>query len=50
MEKASDLIKNEEVEVEMMSDNTMHRLIEYLHSVGWSDEQIVKLLEYIASK
>jgi len=43
-------IGNERTDAEMMSDSTMKKLIEYLHSVGWSDSQIVGLLEYIASK
>ena len=37
-------------DVEMMSDNTLKRLIEYLKSKGWSDMQIVELLNYITSK
>ena len=41
---------NREDVVEMMSDKTLKRLIEYLKSVGWSDSQIVKLLNYIAEK
>ena len=43
-------IENERIDVEMMSDSTLKKLIEYLHSVGWSDIQIVELLDYIASK
>ena len=35
-------------DAEMMSDTTLKRLIEYLKSVGWSDTEIVKLLDYIA--
>lgn len=50
MQKANDLINREGVEIEMMSDNTLRKLIEYLKSVGWSDTEIVKLLDYIASK
>ena len=42
--------KNERNDVEMMSDGTMARLLEYLKKIGWSDTDIVKLLEYIASK
>lgn len=37
-------------DVEMMSDGTLKRLIEYLESVGWSDKQIVELLRYVAGK
>ena len=37
-------------DAEMMSDTTLKRLIEYLKSVGWSDSEIVKLLDYIAGK
>ena len=37
-------------DAEMMSDKTLKRLIEYLKSVGWSDSEIVKLLDYIAEK
>ena len=37
-------------DTEMMSDATLKRLIEYLKSVGWSDSQIVELLDYIAGK
>ena len=43
-------IENERTDVEMMSNGTLKKLIEYLHSVGWSDSQIVELLDYIASK
>lgn len=50
MEKASDLNIHEGVDTEMMSDSTLKKLIDYLKSVGWSDTQIVSLLEYIASK
>ena len=39
-----------EDDVEMMSDKTLKRLMDYLKSVGWSDSQIVKLLNYIAEK
>lgn len=35
---------------EMMSDKTLKRLMDYLKSVGWSDSEIVKLLNYIAEK
>ena len=41
---------NERIDAEMMSDSTLKRLIEYLKSVGWTDSEIVKLLEYIAEK
>ena len=41
---------NERTDAEMMSDSTLKKLIEYLHHVGWSDSQIVELLDYIASK
>lgn len=34
----------------MMSDATVHRLIEYLQTVGWSADQIVDLLNYITDK
>ena len=37
-------------DVEMMSDSTLKRLMDYLKSVGWSDSQIVELLDYIAKK
>ncbi len=37
-------------EKEMMSDTTLKKLIEYLKKQGWSDNQIVSLLEYIADK
>lgn len=30
-----------------MTVSELNRLIEYLHSIGWSDSEIVKLLEYI---
>lgn len=38
------------IDAEMMSDVTLKRLIEYLKSVGWTDGEIVELLEYIADK
>lgn len=41
---------HERDDVEMMSDGTLKRLIDYLKSIGWTDTEIVKLLEYIASK
>ena len=47
---AETIINNERVDVEMMSDATLARLIEYLKQIGWSDSEIVKLLSYIASK
>ena len=51
MQKANDHeITKERNDAEMMSDGTLKRLIEYLHSVGWSDSQIVQLLDYIAGK
>lgn len=50
MEKANDFINNERGDSEMMSDSTLQKLIEYLKKVGWTDAEIVKLLEYIASK
>lgn len=37
-------------DVQMMSDTTLKRLIEYLKSIGWSDTEIVNLLNYIADK
>lgn len=37
-------------DAEMMSDGTLKRLMDYLKSVGWSDSQIVALLDYIAGK
>lgn len=48
--KKTDGNETERNDAEMMSDATLKRLIEYLKSVGWSDTQIVKLLDYIASK
>ena len=48
--KKTDSNETERDDVEMMSDATLKRLIEYLKSVGWSDTQIVKLLDYIAGK
>ena len=47
---ADDFNLEREDEVEMMSDRAMKRLIEYLKSIGWSDTQIVNLLDYVASK
>lgn len=48
----ADFLKYQEegADVEMMNDSTLKRLIEYLKSVGWSDTEIVKLLDYITSK
>ena len=37
-------------DAEMMSDGTLKRLMDYLKSVGWSDSQIVALLDYIVCK
>ena len=39
---------NEGDDAPMMSDKTMKRLIEYLKKIGFSDAEIVKLLEYIS--
>ena len=37
--------------MEMMSDTTLHKLIEYLQAVEkWPSDKIVKLLEYISAK
>lgn len=47
---AESINTNERIDAEMMSDSTLKRLIEYLKSVGWTDSEIVKLLEYIAEK
>lgn len=36
-------------DAEMMSDSTLSKLIEYLKTVkGWTDSEIVALLEHIA--
>ncbi len=49
--KRADVCNTErEDDVEMMSDGTLKRLIEYLKSNCWTDTEIVKLLDYIASK
>lgn len=32
-----------------MNDAELARLIDYLKSKGWTDEEIVKLIHYIAS-
>lgn len=50
LQKANDFNVDEGVDVEMMSDSTMNKLIKYLRSIGWSESQIVTLLEYITSK
>lgn len=51
MEKANDHeINQERTDAEMMSDGTLKRMIEYLKSVGWSDTQIVQMLDYVAGK
>ena len=42
--------KQEGDDAEMMSDATLKRLIEYLKSIGWTDAEIVRLLDYIAGK
>mgnify|MGYP006924627345 CR=1 FL=1 len=35
-------------DAEMMSDSTLHKMIEYLKSVkGWTDAEIVELLKHI---
>ena len=47
---AESINTNERIDAERMSDSTLKRLIEYLKSVGWTDSEIVKLLEYIAEK
>lgn len=50
MQKADTFNNYEGVDAEMMSDATLKKLIDYLKSVGWSDAQIVSLLDYIATK
>lgn len=38
-------------DAEMMSDSTLQALLEYLRTVkGWTDTEIVELLEYITKK
>ena len=35
-------------DAEMMSDSTLHKMIEYLKSVkGWTDAEIVEMLKHI---
>lgn len=47
MKKADELQKMGD-DAEMMSDSTLHKMIEYLKSVkGWTDAEIVELLENI---
>ena len=50
MKRADVCNTDREDDVEMMSDGTLKKLIEYLKSIGWSDTQIVELLDYITSK
>lgn len=50
MKRADGCNTSEGVDVEMMSDGTLKRLIEYLKSIGWNDSQIVSLLDYVAGK
>lgn len=50
MKRAGVCNTDREDDAEMMSDKTLKRLMEYLKSVGWSDSEIVKLLDYIAEK
>ena len=48
----ADFLKTQEkgADAEMMSDKTLKRLMDYLRSIGWSDSEIVKLLDYVAEK
>ncbi|MBQ2735513.1 MAG: hypothetical protein IJF33_06740 [Clostridia bacterium] len=50
MKRADVCNTDREDDVEMMSDGTLKRLLDYLKSVGWSDSEIVKLLDYVAGK
>ena len=50
MERAVVCNTDREDDAEMMSDGTLKRLIDYLKAQGWSDSQIVELLDYIAGK
>ena len=50
MKRADVCNTDREDDVEMMSDGTLKRLMDYLKSVGWSDSEIVKLLDYVAGK
>lgn len=50
MKKADVCNTGREDDVEMMSDKTLKRLMDYLKSIGWSDSDIIKLLDYIAEK
>lgn len=50
MAESREKITNIGDDAEMMSDGTLKRLMDYLKSVGWSDSQIVALLDYIAGK
>lgn len=35
-------------EMDEMQDKTLERIIEYLKAKGWSDAEIVELLQYLA--
>ena len=49
MERAERLQTTEE-EIEMMSDKTIARFVEYLKSVkGWTDAEIIAFLEYLTA-
>ena len=50
MKRAEVCNTDREDDVEMMSDGTLKRLMDYLKSVGWTDSEIVKLLDYVAGK
>ena len=50
MKRADVCNPDREDDVEMMSDKTLKRLMDYLKSIGWSDSEIIKLLDYIAEK
>ncbi|MBQ9797857.1 MAG: hypothetical protein IJW50_09070 [Clostridia bacterium] len=50
MKRADVCNTDREDDVEMMRDGTLKRLMDYLKSVGWSDSEIVKLLDYVAGK
>lgn len=43
-------IQEEGADAEMMSDSTLQKLIAYLKSIGWSDSQIVDLLDHVTGK
>lgn len=44
------MIQRKGDDAEMCSDKFMRRLLRYLRKIGWTEAEIVQLLEYVTEK